>query len=76
MEEHSSKPSTGEGEAQVSSVQRHPQLHREFKAILGYLRSCVEKSKICDLSPKVNEALVGCVIRGVHSLASRRFNKI
>jgi hypothetical protein len=35
----------GEEEETVGAVQRHPQLHREFEASLGYTRPRVKKEK-------------------------------
>ena len=46
---HTSNPSTRETEAGVSLVQRQPQLLRELKVILAYLRPCV----IYKLRPKL-----------------------
>lgn len=34
-----------EVEAEGSGVQGHPQLHSEFEASLGYIRSCLKKKK-------------------------------
>lgn len=43
---HACNLSTLEVEAEKSEVQDHPQLHSEFKASLGYMRSCQNKQNI------------------------------
>lgn len=45
MEAYTCNPSTQEGEAQRSEVQNHLWLHREFKAILGYIKLSLNKIK-------------------------------
>lgn len=43
---HACNLSTLEVEAEKSEVQDHPQLHSEFKASLGYMKSCQNKQNI------------------------------
>lgn len=38
---HTSRPSPGEVEAGGLEIQGHPQLHREFKMSLSYMRPCL-----------------------------------
>lgn len=68
---HTSNPSTREAKAGVSFVQRQPQLLREFKVILAYLRPCL----IYKLSPKLIKDWWSVFLEGVDWLVSCQLNK-